>query len=50
MIRATIVQRKTGRPVRFELTEQTRESVDAWISKAALGPDQFLFPSRRPGF
>jgi hypothetical protein len=25
--RATVRQRKTGRPVRFELTEQTREAV-----------------------
>jgi integrase len=44
------VQRKTGRPVRFELTDQTRESIEAWIAKAALGPDELLFPSRRPGF
>src|SRR5690349_12353970 len=26
--RATIMQQKTGRPVKFELTEQTRNSVD----------------------
>jgi len=26
--RATVRQRKTGRPVRFELTEQTRQAVD----------------------
>ena len=26
--RATIRQKKTGRPVRFELTEQTRQAVD----------------------
>jgi len=47
--RATIVQHKTGSPVRFELTDQTRESVEAWIEKARLGPDQFLFPSHRAG-
>ena len=28
--RATIRQRKTGRPVRFELTEQTRQSLDEY--------------------
>lgn len=46
MSRASIVQQKTGRPVKFELTEQTRTSVDAWIEKAQLQPGQFLFPSR----
>jgi integrase len=44
--RATVVQRKTGQPVRFELTEQTREAVGAWITAAGLRSDQFLFPSR----
>ena len=29
--RATVRQKKTGHPVRFELSEQTRESVDAYI-------------------
>jgi len=29
--RATIRQHKTGRPVRFELTEQTREAVDDYL-------------------
>ena len=29
--RATIRQRKTGRPVKFELTEQTREAVDGYL-------------------
>jgi len=47
--RATIVQRKTGCPARFELTDQTRESFEGWIAKAGLRSDQFLFPSRRPG-
>ena len=46
MNRASIVQQKTGRPVKFELTEQTRNAVDAWIEKAQLRPEQFLFPSR----
>jgi hypothetical protein len=26
--RATVRQRKTGNPVKFELTEQTREAID----------------------
>ena len=40
------MQRKTRRPVQFELTEQTREAVQAWIAQAKLTGDQFLFPSR----
>jgi integrase len=44
--RATIVQKKTGRPVQFEITEQTRVSIAAWIERAQLREDQFLFPSR----
>jgi len=44
--RAMIVQRKTQRPVQFELTDVTRSSVAAWIEKAKLQPEQYLFPSR----
>src|SRR5579863_162248 len=44
--RASILQQKTGRPVKFEITEQTRNAVDAWVAKAQLVPGQFLFPSR----
>jgi site-specific recombinase XerD len=41
-----ILQQKTHRPDQFEITERTRESVDAGISQAQLKSDQFLFPSR----
>jgi len=44
--RAVIVQQKTGRPVQFELTEQTRESVRAWIAQQSLHDSGYLFPSR----
>mgnify|MGYP000847455390 FL=1 len=44
--RAMVVQRKTQRPVQFELTEPTRTTVAAWIAKAGLKPENFLFPSR----
>ncbi|MGF6371633.1 integrase [Paraburkholderia sp. RAU6.4a] len=44
--RAQVVQRKTQRPVQFELTEPTRSAVRAWLEKAALRPEQYLFPSR----
>ncbi len=47
--RATIIQRKTGHPVQFELTTHTREAVAAWIAKAGLTADQPLFPSRVRG-
>ncbi len=32
--RATVRQRKTGRPVKFELTEQTRQAVDDYLRLA----------------
>ena len=44
--RATVMQEKTWQPVKFELTDQTREAVEAWIAKAQLSSGQFLFPSR----
>lgn len=44
--RAIILQQKTHRPVQFEITEQTREAITAWISSARLAPDSYLFPSR----
>jgi site-specific recombinase XerC len=44
--RAMVVQRKTQRPVQFELTEPTRTAVAAWIAKEGLKSEDFLFPSR----
>ena len=44
--RASITQKKTGRPVQFELTEQTRTSVAALIQKQDLAGADFLFQSR----
>jgi integrase len=44
--RAIVMQKKTQRPVQFEITEQTRDAVSAWIAEAHLKPDQYLFPSR----
>ena len=44
--RAIIMQQKTHRPVQFEITEQTRNSLEAWISQSKLKSDQYLFPSR----
>ncbi|WP_246812388.1 tyrosine-type recombinase/integrase [Microvirga sp.] len=44
--RATIMQRKTGRPVQFEITEQTREAVGRWLEIKDLHKGEPLFPSR----
>lgn len=42
--RATVMQQKTSQPVKFELTPQTREAVDAWIAEAHLNSTQYLSP------
>jgi len=44
--RATNRQRKTGIPVKFELTEQTREAVDAYLKSSGKKPGEFLFSGR----
>jgi integrase len=44
--RATVLQRKTGRPVQFEITEQTREAVGWWLETKGLHKGEPLFPSR----
>lgn len=44
--RVMILQRKTGRPVQFEVTEQARRSIAAWIEIKRLAADDWLFPSR----
>jgi integrase len=36
--RATIRQRKTGRPVRFELTEPTRQSINEYLAASGRVP------------
>jgi integrase len=45
--RATVRQRKTGRPVRFELTEQTRQAIEDYLRPANRRSGEFLFPGRR---
>ena len=44
--RATIVQKKTGRPVEFEITEQSRISLEACLPNLRSTGSRFLFPSR----
>ncbi|MGB6348465.1 MAG: tyrosine-type recombinase/integrase [Pseudolabrys sp.] len=47
--RATVRQKKTGRPVRFELTEQTRQAVDDYLKVSRKKPGDFLFKSPKSG-
>jgi integrase len=44
--RATVRQKKTGRPVRFELTEQTRQAIDDYLRLTCRKPGDFLFAGR----
>jgi integrase len=46
---ATVVQKKTGRPVQFEITDQTRITVQAWIDVLRLKTGKYLFPSPLAG-
>ena len=47
--RATVRQRKTGRPVRFELTEHTRQAVDDYLKVSRKKPGEFLFTAPKSG-
>jgi integrase len=47
--RATIRQRKTRRPVRFELTDQTRQAIDTYLRSSGRQPGQYLFAGRGDG-
>ena len=44
--RATVRQRKTGRSVRFELTELTRQALDDYLRASGRKPGQYLFQGR----
>jgi integrase len=44
-----VVQKKTGRPVQFEITDQTRTAVQAWIDVLQLKTGRDLFPSPLTG-
>lgn len=45
MHHAIVMQRKTHRPVKFEVIDVTRQAVLAWIDHAKLANNAFLFPS-----
>jgi len=44
--RAMVLQQKTQQPVQFEITEQTRDALQNWISHKQLRQEDYLFPSR----
>jgi len=47
--RATVRQKKTGRPVRFELTEQRRQAIDEYLRITHRKAGDFLFAGRDDG-
>jgi integrase len=48
--RTTVRQRKTGRPVRFELTEHTRQAVDDYLKFSRKKLGEFLFTGPKSGY
>lgn len=44
--RTVVLQHKTQRPVRFEITDVTRQALTAWIKRTGISGDDFLFASR----
>ncbi len=44
--RAVIMQRKTHQPVQFEITEQTRNTIESWVQRAGIQFNEHIFPSR----
>jgi integrase len=45
--RATVKQRKTGRPVKFELSESTRQAVDEYLRVSGKKPGDHVFTGWR---
>lgn len=44
--RSMVIQQKTGRPVQFEITADTRASLLAWLERRGGCVDDYAFPSR----
>ncbi|SNS75919.1 MULTISPECIES: tyrosine-type recombinase/integrase [unclassified Azospirillum] len=44
--RALVIQKKTGRPVQFELLETARKSLQAWLERRGGTIADYVFPSR----
>jgi integrase len=45
--RASVRQKKTGRPVKFELTESTRQAIDDYLRATGKKSGGYLFTGRR---
>jgi len=45
--RTKVIQKKTGKPVQFEIMKQTREALMDWIEFKQLNIYDWLFPSRK---
>lgn len=44
--RSLVVQRKTGRPVQFEILEPARTTLLAWLQRRGGSIEDYAFPSR----
>src|SRR4051812_37216677 len=44
---ATVRQKKTGRPVKFELTESTRQAIDDYLRTTGKKSGEYLFTGQR---
>jgi len=44
--RASVIQSKTQKPVRFEITDGTRKSLARWMSEPLMIGSEFLWPGR----
>ena len=44
--RTSIIQSKTQKPVRFEITDGTRKSLDRWMDEPLIIGSEFLWPGR----
>jgi integrase len=44
--RGIIIQKKTGRPVQFEITRETRVALEAWLAAGWTRDSVYVFPSR----
>jgi len=47
--RAMVMQQKTGRPVQFEISPNTRDALADWMTHSGLSGSDYLFPSRVSG-
>ena len=44
--RASVLQSKTGKPVKFELTDGTRKSLETWLEDELMIGSEYMWPGR----